>query len=66
MSRGAGAPIPSSPPFSQEEKGVSSLLSPLGREVGSEGWGMRPAKDAGPPTQLLMNCESVSEAAAGI
>ncbi|MBI3044708.1 MAG: leucine--tRNA ligase [Betaproteobacteria bacterium] len=30
--------IPSSPPFSQEEKGGSSLLSPPGREVGSEGW----------------------------
>jgi len=24
-------------PFSQEEKGISSLLSPSGREVGSEG-----------------------------
>jgi len=24
-------------PFSQEEKGINSLLSPLGREVGSEG-----------------------------
>jgi uncharacterized protein (DUF934 family) len=30
--------LPSSPPFSQAEKGGSSLLSPLGREVGSEGW----------------------------
>ncbi len=30
--------IPSSPPFSRREKGGSSLLSPLGREVGSEGW----------------------------
>jgi len=64
MSGGAGAPIPSSPPFSQEEKGGSSLLSPLGREVGSEGWGMRPAKDAGPPTRFAVNCDEASEAAA--
>jgi carbon-monoxide dehydrogenase small subunit len=41
--RETGSPSPpapldsSSPPFSQGEKGGSSLLSPLGREVGSEG-----------------------------
>src|SRR5688572_18818274 len=31
------SPLPHPMPFSRVEKGISSLLSPLGREVGSEG-----------------------------
>ena len=39
MSHQAGAPIPHPRPFSRKEKGGSSFLSPVGREVRSEGTG---------------------------